>query len=122
MNARIAGKSILIPTECFSCFPKPWRTCNKTTTTKLRRKHRQNISEHESCIDRRGPPLPACRRHSFQSGHHLVGESAVKQDGRGVEKAVIPAAGFGTRMRPISQRIPKEMLRVGAKPMIQHVI
>ncbi len=36
-------------------------------------------------------------------------------------KAVIPAAGLGTRMWPITKAVPKEMLPVGAKPMIQQV-
>lgn len=38
------------------------------------------------------------------------------------EKAVIPAAGLGSRMLPITRSIPKEMLPVGRKPMLQHVI
>jgi len=36
-----------------------------------------------------------------------------------VNRAVIPAAGLGTRMFPITKTIPKEMLPVGRKPMIQ---
>jgi UTP--glucose-1-phosphate uridylyltransferase len=39
-----------------------------------------------------------------------------------VEKAVIPAAGLGSRMLPITKGVPKEMLPVGRKPMIQHVL
>ena len=39
-----------------------------------------------------------------------------------IEKAVIPAAGLGSRMLPITRSIPKEMLPVGRKPMIQHVV
>ena len=39
-----------------------------------------------------------------------------------VTKAVIPAAGFGTRMLPITKSIPKEMLPIGRKPMIQHAV
>ncbi|HEY3039006.1 MAG TPA: sugar phosphate nucleotidyltransferase [Pyrinomonadaceae bacterium] len=39
-----------------------------------------------------------------------------------VEKAVIPAAGLGSRMLPITKSVPKEMLPVGHKPMIQHVV
>ena len=39
-----------------------------------------------------------------------------------VEKAVIPAAGLGSRMLPITKSIPKEMLPAGRKPMIQHVV
>ena len=39
-----------------------------------------------------------------------------------IKKAVIPAAGLGTRMLPISKTIPKEMLPVGQKPMIQYAV
>ena len=37
----------------------------------------------------------------------------------GIEKAVIPAAGPGSRMLPTTMGIPKEMLPVGSKPMLQ---
>lgn len=39
-----------------------------------------------------------------------------------VKKAVIPAAGFGTRLLPLTKSIPKEMLLVDEKPVIQHVV
>lgn len=39
-----------------------------------------------------------------------------------VNKAVIPAAGFGTRMLPITKAQPKEMVPVFDKPVIQYVI
>ncbi|HEY0008243.1 MAG TPA: UTP--glucose-1-phosphate uridylyltransferase GalU [Tepidisphaeraceae bacterium] len=39
-----------------------------------------------------------------------------------ITKAVIPAAGFGTRMLPAAKAIPKEMLPVLDKPTIQYVI
>jgi UTP--glucose-1-phosphate uridylyltransferase len=39
-----------------------------------------------------------------------------------VEKAVIPAAGFGTRFLPITKAQPKEMLPVVDKPVIQYVV
>ena len=39
-----------------------------------------------------------------------------------VRKAVIPAAGYGTRFLPISKAVPKEMLPVVDKPVIQYVI
>ena len=37
-------------------------------------------------------------------------------------KAVIPAAGFGTRFLPLTKAQPKEMLPVVNKPTIQWVI
>lgn len=39
-----------------------------------------------------------------------------------VRKAVIPAAGFGTRMLPITSVVPKELLPVCGRPVIQHVV
>ncbi len=37
-------------------------------------------------------------------------------------KAVIPVAGFGTRMLPASKSIPKEMITLLDKPLIQYVV
>ena len=37
-------------------------------------------------------------------------------------KAVIPAAGWGTRFLPTTKSIPKEMLPLADKPLIQHII
>lgn len=39
-----------------------------------------------------------------------------------ITKAVIPAAGYGTRLMPLSAVIPKEMLPVRLKPMIQYAV
>lgn len=39
-----------------------------------------------------------------------------------IVKAVIPAAGFGTRMLPASKAVPKEMLPVAGKPLIQYAV
>ena len=39
-----------------------------------------------------------------------------------IEKAVIPVAGLGTRMLPATKAIPKEMLPIVDKPMIQYVV
>ncbi len=39
-----------------------------------------------------------------------------------IRKAVIPAAGFGTRLLPATKSQPKEMLPVGRKPVIQYVV
>lgn len=41
---------------------------------------------------------------------------------RPVRKAVIPAAGLGTRFLPASKAIPKEMLPVVDKPVIQYIV
>jgi UTP--glucose-1-phosphate uridylyltransferase len=37
-------------------------------------------------------------------------------------KAVIPAAGFGTRFLPLAKAVPKELLPLGDRPVIHHVV
>lgn len=37
-------------------------------------------------------------------------------------KAVIPVAGLGMRMLPATKAIPKEMLPIVDKPLIQYVV
>ena len=39
-----------------------------------------------------------------------------------IRKAVIPAAGLGTRVLPASKSIPKEMLPIVDKPVIQYIV
>jgi UTP--glucose-1-phosphate uridylyltransferase len=41
---------------------------------------------------------------------------------RAIRKAVIPAAGLGTRLLPFTKVVPKEMLPLGAKPLIQYAV
>ena len=39
-----------------------------------------------------------------------------------IKKAIIPAAGMGTRVLPASKAIPKEMLNIVDKPAIQYIV
>jgi len=39
-----------------------------------------------------------------------------------IRKAVIPAAGFGTRFLPLTKAVPKEMMNVVDKPLIQYCV
>lgn len=39
-----------------------------------------------------------------------------------INKVIIPAAGLGTRFLPYTKAIPKEMLPLGNKPAIQHIV
>ena len=48
--------------------------------------------------------------------------SPVTLDNNAVRKAVIPAAGLGTRFLPATKAMPKEMLPVVDKPAIQYVV
>ena len=39
-----------------------------------------------------------------------------------LRKAVLPVAGFGTRVLPATKTIPKEMLPVVDRPALQYVV
>ncbi len=39
-----------------------------------------------------------------------------------IRKAVIPAAGFGTRFLPVTKSVPKTMLPIVNKPVVQYVV
>ena len=39
-----------------------------------------------------------------------------------IRKVLIPAAGFGTRLAPLTHLMPKEMLPLGSKVVLQHVL
>jgi UTP--glucose-1-phosphate uridylyltransferase len=54
---------------------------------------------------------------SQQSGQHSSQRSQMK-----IRKAVIPAAGLGTRFLPATKAIPKEMIPIVDVPMIQHIV
>jgi UTP--glucose-1-phosphate uridylyltransferase len=41
---------------------------------------------------------------------------------KGIAKAILPAAGLGTRMEPITKVIPKEMLPLGCKPVLEYIV
>ncbi|MCX6743139.1 MAG: sugar phosphate nucleotidyltransferase, partial [Candidatus Parcubacteria bacterium] len=39
-----------------------------------------------------------------------------------IKKAIIPVAGFGTRFLPVTKAMPKEMLPIIDKPVIQYIV
>jgi mannose-1-phosphate guanylyltransferase len=39
-----------------------------------------------------------------------------------LEKAMLLAAGSGTRLRPLTEKIPKVMVPIGGKPLLEHTI
>lgn len=46
----------------------------------------------------------------------------VALDPRRIRTAVIPAAGLGTRLRPLTLVTPKELLPLGRKPTVQYIV
>jgi UTP--glucose-1-phosphate uridylyltransferase len=46
----------------------------------------------------------------------------MSEPSRNIRKAVLPVAGFGTRVLPATKAVPKEMLSVFDRPAIQYVV
>lgn len=45
-----------------------------------------------------------------------------KSDARQITKAVIPVAGKGTRLLPLTKAVPKELIPLGKKPVLEHIM
>lgn len=58
---------------------------------------------------------------TLSSSSDLLSESLSVSE-RQVTRAVIPVAGLGTRMLPATKALPKEMLPIVDKPLIQYVV
>jgi len=41
---------------------------------------------------------------------------------RSITRAVIPAAGKGTRLLPLTKAVPKELVPLGTKPVLEHIV
>lgn len=41
---------------------------------------------------------------------------------RKITKAIIPAAGKGTRLLPLTKAVPKELMPLGDKPVLEHIV
>ncbi|WP_312922337.1 nucleotidyltransferase family protein [Stutzerimonas nitrititolerans] len=57
--------------------------------------------------------------------HHVIGLETLHQAMQPEQREnpiFIMAGGFGTRLQPLTDRCPKPMLRVGDKPMLEHLI
>src|SRR5258708_33766356 len=52
----------------------------------------------------------------------MIKDMEIEQSKKRVRKAVIAAAGFGTRMLPQTKAMPKEMLPLVDKPIIQYIV
>src|SRR5215475_14448432 len=68
-------------------------------------------------------PLISCRRLTVRVEHDTILDmSQTASSSQPVRKAVIAAAGFGTRFLPQTKAMPKEMLPLVDKPIIQYVV
>ena len=69
-------------------------------------------------------PLPICQTTDVAIGFCFIVLfiDFIMCTSASVRKAIIPAAGMGTRVLPASKAIPKEMLNIVDKPAIQYIV
>src|SRR3954471_22567504 len=74
------------------------------------------------CLSRRRAGFGGgCRRHRHAVPADTAHETRPERDVMSptIRRAVIPAAGLGSRLLPLTKATPKEMLPVGDKPVIE---
>src|SRR5579872_2708078 len=90
-------------------MPAPVLLC--TTTIHPEKPHGTAAPEHDSRLSRILVDDPSSRRN----------EDKTSMD-KPIRKAVLPVAGLGTRFLPATKAVPKEMLTVVDRPILQHVV
>lgn len=87
--------------------PKVWRSDQpeKSAISYLKRIHRRQIP----VVDEGGTLIKII---SLDDSSFLVNNNPV----------VLMAGGLGTRLRPLTEKVPKPMLKIGDKPIIEHLI
>lgn len=68
------------------------------------------------------PALQTASRPLARPKAQACDKIADAMDTNEVRKAVIPAAGLGTRLLPVTKAVPKELLPILDRPMLQYVI
>ena len=82
----------------------PWRTCNSRQLAERFERSRTSALHMFAA---------SCRE--LQAGTPVLPNMKI-------DKAVILAAGRGTRMRELTAEVPKPMIEVRGKPVLQHIV
>src|SRR5262249_39439596 len=74
--------------------------------------------------ERLGPESPQLFRLAQASDHRNSDQPDIPASSlmKPIRKAILPVAGLGTRFLPATKAMPKEMLPVVDRPLIQHVV
>lgn len=62
------------------------------------------------------------RRPRFETAHPCPSKATWRDQVKPIRKAVFPVAGLGTRFLPATKAIPKEMLPIVDRPLIQYAV
>ncbi|MEO0478520.1 MAG: sugar phosphate nucleotidyltransferase [Planctomycetota bacterium] len=84
-------------------------------------------SDLEAARDRLGanvdlPGVVVRGAHGREGGGPGVGPSLLAREVEPVRSAIVMAGGFGTRLRPLTDDLPKPLLDVGGRPLLHRIL
>src|SRR5207245_4513092 len=92
-----------------ACSIRPLRRMHLRKQTQRSNQVRPSCRELQACA----PPDPLSTTSQEDAKHKLMAR---------IDKAVLLAAGRGTRMRELTADLPKPMIEVRGKPVLQHIV
>ncbi len=112
---RRAGRTTRLPARLA-------RVAEPTVDSVAERSGNDADGNHDLHLRTTNPPATYPPASLQQSQEDRTVSPSVSDGPKPVRKAVIPAAGLGTRFLPFSKAVPKEMLPVIDRPVIQYVV
>jgi dTDP-glucose pyrophosphorylase/CBS domain-containing protein len=115
-RAMLAGQSLdtpvseLLARKVNSAYPQPVTAPVNTEPADLLRLMQERVVRQVPLLDAEG------RVTGLVTLDELLPEQALPL------QAVIMAGGFGTRLRPLTEKLPKPMLLVGGRPVIERIV
>ena len=102
--------SVLLTRKAASLYPQPVTALLGTSADLLLQMMRKHVIHQIPLLDRAGRVVG------------LVTLDELLPFSRPPLQAVVMAGGFGMRLRPLTEDVPKPMLPVGDRPLIEHII
>ncbi len=106
----------MLQADAFAAFQRDTRSCKRGADTARTTLYTRSVPDTVRA-DRSD-----ARHIASNEGLSVMSRTAAAAHPRKIRKAVFPVAGLGTRFLPATKAMPKEMLTVVDRPVIQHVV
>ena len=102
--------SVLIDMKASTPYQAPTTAPESATPAELTELLKRHSIRHIPIVDHQGRPV------------RLITSDDLLQTDRSPLSAVVMAGGFGTRLAPLTDTLPKPMLPVGDRPVLEHIV